>query len=160
MHARDIDQDTFETIAAELVDPIRHDGPTKVVRGRHKDYGETVLICDASRCMALVDQPDAMLDGIASACALRAGNRTNRSDGAATRANVDTGADLADPQQELLKAKLVVRTGCLIEARRLTVGAAAEKLSVGREDLAFILHGRRDVPVERLQGFVKALLDG
>ena len=57
MHCRDLPAKLFDIISAELTNPNRRDGALETVTGLHERYGLTVLVRDATRCMALVADP-------------------------------------------------------------------------------------------------------
>ena len=51
----------FDKIVAEMIQPKHQCDDIETVTGRHEDHGAVILIRDATRCMALVDEP-AFLD--------------------------------------------------------------------------------------------------
>ena len=55
MHCRDISEERFHIIASELINLRRRTGDFQTLTGHHKDYGTTILVRDATRCMAVVD---------------------------------------------------------------------------------------------------------
>ena len=55
MHCRDITDREFEAIAAELTGVTCQADDIETVTGRHEHYGSTVLVRDALRCMALLE---------------------------------------------------------------------------------------------------------
>ncbi len=55
MQVRDITEQDFEEIAAELRDLKHLDGAVGSIEGLHSVYGRTLLVRDASRCMALFE---------------------------------------------------------------------------------------------------------
>lgn len=55
MHCRDITESEFEAISAELTGTTSQADGIETVTGRHEEYGFTVLVRDASRCMALLE---------------------------------------------------------------------------------------------------------
>ena len=55
MQVRDITEQDFEEIAAELRDPKHLDGAVGSIEGLHSVHGRTLLVRDASRCMALLE---------------------------------------------------------------------------------------------------------
>ena len=57
MHCRDITDLAFEAIQGELTNVERKAGAIESVCGMHNQFGATVLLRDASRCMALVADP-------------------------------------------------------------------------------------------------------
>ena len=60
MHCRDITDLAFEAILATLADVERQSGAIETASGMHEDFGYTVLVRDASRCMALVENPNCL----------------------------------------------------------------------------------------------------
>lgn len=57
MHVRDITEQQYERIVAEIDNPTLQCGAIEMVSGRHHLYGMTILLRDADRCMVLVDDP-------------------------------------------------------------------------------------------------------
>lgn len=57
MHCRDISRDEFDVIASELARARHQAGAIEVVSGHHHNHGATIVIRDATRCMALVENP-------------------------------------------------------------------------------------------------------
>ena len=55
MQVRDITEQDFEAIAAELRDLKHLGGAVESIEGLHLVHGRTLLVRDASRCMALVE---------------------------------------------------------------------------------------------------------
>ena len=55
MQVRDISERDYEAIAAELRDRLHRTGPVETNEGRHDELGHTLLLRDASRCIALVE---------------------------------------------------------------------------------------------------------
>ena len=60
MHCRDITDLAFEAILVTLADVERQSGAIETASGMHEDFGYTVLLRDASRCMALVEDPNCL----------------------------------------------------------------------------------------------------
>ena len=60
MHCRDITDLAFEAILTALSDVERQSGAIETASGMHDEFGYTVLLRDASRCMALVEDPSCL----------------------------------------------------------------------------------------------------
>ena len=63
MHCRDLPAKLFDIISAELTNPNCRDGTPETITGLHERYGLTILVRDATRCMALVAAPQ-QLDAV------------------------------------------------------------------------------------------------
>ena len=72
MHCRDITDLAFEVISGDLIHVERKHGPIETVNGTHPEFGASVLLRDASRCMVLVERP-ASLDLTLAELACRSG---------------------------------------------------------------------------------------
>ena len=57
MHCRDITTREFETLAAELTGVSCQADGVETVSGQHGEYGFALLVRDASRCIALLEDP-------------------------------------------------------------------------------------------------------
>ena len=57
MHVRDITEQQFAAIADEIDNPVLQCGVIEMISGQHHLFGMTILLRDAERCMALVDDP-------------------------------------------------------------------------------------------------------
>ena len=57
MHCRDISEHEFDRIASTLVNIEHQSGYVRTVTGRHPDFGETILLRDVTRCLAVVEDP-------------------------------------------------------------------------------------------------------
>jgi predicted XRE-type DNA-binding protein len=72
--------------------------------------------------------------------------------------NVFADADLPNPEDHLLKARLVSRIEDLMEERNLNQTQAAKLMGIAQPDLSNILHGRfRGYSVERLMRWLSSL---
>ena len=65
MQRRDITDADFDHIVSQLTSIEHQPGSIETVTGHHPDYGRTILLRDASRCLVVVDDPQ-MIDRLRS----------------------------------------------------------------------------------------------